>query len=94
MSSEKNRTTEPVAEEECPMCLAGTLREGSTTITLERGEATVVLKEVPANVCDVCGEAYVDEEVSAAVYEKAEEAVEADVQFDVRRWKGVRKATT
>ena len=94
MTSEKNETTEPSAEgEECPMCLAGTLREGTTTITLERGEATIVLKEVPADVCDVCGEAYVDEELSAAAYEKAEEAVEAGVQFDVRRWKGAQKAT-
>jgi YgiT-type zinc finger domain-containing protein len=75
------------------MCLAGTLRERTTTLTLERGEATVVFKEVPAEVCDVCGEALADEEVSAAAHEKAEEAVEAGVQFDVRRWNGARKAT-
>jgi YgiT-type zinc finger domain-containing protein len=94
MTSEKNKMAEPAAEsEECPMCPAGTLREGTTTLTLERGEATVVLKDVPADVCDVCGEASVEEEVSAAAHAKAEEAVEADVQFDVRRWKGAQKTT-
>jgi YgiT-type zinc finger domain-containing protein len=86
MTSKKNKTTGPSAEgEECPTCLAGTLREGTTTLTLERGEATVVLKEAPAEVCDVCGEAYVTEEVHVAVYEKAEEAVEAGAGLDVHR---------
>jgi YgiT-type zinc finger domain-containing protein len=75
------------------MCLADTLREGTTTLTLERGEATVVLKEVPAGVCDVCGEAFAEEEVSTAARERAEEAIEAGAWFDARRWKGAQKAT-
>ena len=54
---------------------------------------TIVLKEVPANVCDVCGEVFVEEEVSAAAREKAEEVVEAGAGFDVRRWKGAQKTT-
>lgn len=85
MTSEKSETTEPSAEsEECPMCLAGTLREDTVTLTLERGENTVVLEEVPTSVCDVCGEAFVEERVSKAARKKAEKAVEADVRFDVR----------
>jgi predicted XRE-type DNA-binding protein len=48
---------------------------------MERGEATIVFKDVPADVCDTCGEAYLDEDVSAAVYEEAEAAVEAGVQL-------------
>ncbi|MCS3675570.1 YgiT-type zinc finger domain-containing protein [Salinibacter ruber] len=67
MTSEKSETTEPSAEgRECPMCLAGTLREGTVTLTLECGENTIVLKEVPANVCDVCREAFMEEKVSKA----------------------------
>ena len=76
---------------QCPMCPAGTLRKasagGTTTLTMERGEATIVFKDVPADVCDTCGEAYLDEDVSAAVYEEAEAAVEAGVQFAMRRWR-------
>ena len=83
MTSEKSETDDP----QCPMCPAGTLREGTTTLTMERGEATIVFKDVPADVCDTCGEAYLDEDVSAAVYEEAEAAVEAGVQFAMRRWR-------
>lgn len=79
------------------MCPTGTLRKasagGTTTVTMERGGATIVFKNVPASVCDTCGEAYLDEDVSARVYEQAEAAVEAGVQFDVRRWDAPATAT-
>ena len=68
------------------MCPAGTLREDTTTITMERGGSTIVFKSVPADVCDTCGEAFLDEDVSADVYEQAEAAVEAGVEVDVRRY--------
>lgn len=88
MTFEKSKTEGA----QCPMCPAGTLGEGTTTLTMERDGATIVFKDVPADVCDTCGEAYLDEDVSAAVYEQAEAAVEAGVQFDVRRWRPPAKA--
>ena len=74
------------------MCPAGTLQDGTTTLTMERDGATIVFKEVPADVCDTCGEAFVDGDVSEAVYEQAEEAVAAGVQVDVRHWRSQDKA--
>ena len=73
------------------MCHAGALRKASagetTTLTMERGEATIVFKDVPADVCDACGEAFIDEDISEDAYEQAEAAVGASVQFDVRYYK-------
>ena len=69
------------------MCPAGTLQEGTTTLTMERGEATIVFKGVPADVCDACGEAFVEEEVSKDVYRQAKAAIEAGARFDVRHYK-------
>jgi YgiT-type zinc finger domain-containing protein len=74
------------------MCPAGTLKEGTTTVTMERDGATIVFKEVPADVCDTCGEAYLDEDVSARVYRQAEAAAEAGVEVDVRRYDPKTKA--
>jgi YgiT-type zinc finger domain-containing protein len=71
---------------QCPMCPVGTLREGTTTLTMERGEATIVVKEVPADVCDICGEAFIDEDASEKVYEQTEAAVENGVKVNVRRF--------
>jgi len=73
------------------MCAVGTLQEGTTTLTMGRGEATV-FKGVPADVCDVCGEAFIDEDVSEDVYEQAEAAIKAGAQFDVRYYKATEKA--
>ena len=78
---------------QCPMCHAGSLQEGATTVTMERGEATIVFKDVPAEVCEICGEAFVGEEISEDVCEQAEAAFEAGVHFDVRQWTGREKAT-
>lgn len=89
MTSERNKLTDGA---QCPVCSAGTLREGNTTLTMERGEATIVFKEVPAAVCDTCGEAFVDEEVFEEVYQEAEAAIEAGARFDVR-WYGSRPKT-
>ena len=71
---------------QCPMCPAGTLQKGATTVTMERGGATIVFKGVPADVCDTCGEAYLDEDVSADVYAQAEAAIEAGAEVEVRRF--------
>jgi len=61
---------------------------------MERGEATIVFKGVPADVCDICGEAFIGEDVSEEVYQQAESAVEAGVQFDVRSYKTPAKSAT
>ena len=78
------------------MCHAGALRKasagGTTTLTMERGEATIVFKDVPADVCDACGEAFIDEDISEDAYEQAEAAIEAGAQFDVRYYKATEKA--
>jgi len=68
----------------CVICKQGETRPGHTTVTLERGQTVVVFRNVPAQVCANCGEAYVSEDVTAQLLEAAEEAVQARVQVDVR----------
>jgi len=48
----------------CVVCKHGETRPGSTTLTLERHGGTLVVKGVPARICDNCGEAYVEEETT------------------------------
>jgi YgiT-type zinc finger domain-containing protein len=54
------------------------------TVTLERGESTIVFKGVPAQVCENCGEQYVDESVSSDLLKQAQAAVGNGVQVEVR----------
>ena len=70
----------------CVVCRNGETRKDKTTVTLERSETTLVVKGVPAEVCQNCGEAYVDEETTRRLLESAEAAVAAGVQVDVREY--------
>jgi YgiT-type zinc finger domain-containing protein len=70
----------------CVICKHGATAPGETTITLERGGTTVVIKRVPAQVCSNCGEEYVGEETTARLLRVADEAVREGVQVDVREY--------
>ncbi len=71
----------------CVVCKQGETKEGVTTVTLTRGNTTAVFKEVPAAVCENCGEAYVDEEVTKELLKEAEEIAGENVQVDVRTYR-------
>ena len=68
----------------CVICKQGETQPGHTTVTLERDRTVLVFRNVPADVCANCGEAYVSEDVTAQLLEEAEEAVQARVQVNVR----------
>lgn len=70
----------------CTICKKGTTRPGLVTVTLQRGESTVVIKEVPADVCANCGEYYLNVETSERVMRIANEAVARGVQVEVSKY--------
>ena len=70
----------------CVICKHGETQPGKTTVTLENRGATLVVKGVPARICDNCGEAYVDEEITRQLLNTAQEALRAGVQVDVREF--------
>ncbi len=70
----------------CVICKRGETRPGKTTVTLDRSGTTLVVKGVPAQICDNCGEAYVDQEITRQLTETAEAALRAGVQVDVREF--------
>ncbi|MHB1847298.1 MAG: type II toxin-antitoxin system MqsA family antitoxin [Deltaproteobacteria bacterium] len=45
----------------CVICRHGDTRPGTTTVTFHDARHTTVVNEVPAEVCENCGEAYVAE---------------------------------
>jgi YgiT-type zinc finger domain-containing protein len=71
----------------CGICRNGETEPGTTTITLERGTLTLVMKGVPAQVCSNCGEAYVDEETTRKLLETAEAEAKAGAHVEVREYK-------
>ena len=70
----------------CVICKLGETRPGRVTVALQRGDTTVVLKGVPAEVCGNCGEYYLSEEVTGIVLARAEEAVRRGAEVEILRY--------
>lgn len=60
----------------CLTCRSETA-PGFTTVTLERDGCALLFERVPAQVCPICGEADVDEEVATRLLTDAEAKVKA-----------------
>mgnify|MGYP002402961084 FL=1 len=70
----------------CIICQYGETESGTTAVTLTRGETTIVIRDVPAQICTTCGEEYVDAATGKRLSQIAEKAVNEGVQVDVRRY--------
>ena len=70
----------------CVICKEGRTHDGLTTVTLERGQTTVVIKDVPAEICENCGEYYLNEDITANVHKLAELAAKHGVEIEVLRY--------
>lgn len=70
----------------CVTCKHGETQPGKVTVTLQRGESVVVIKEVPAEVCRQCGEYYLDDRTTARVMAMAEEAVKHRAEVEILRY--------
>lgn len=70
----------------CPVCRHGETRPGVASATLERRGATLVFRNVPAEICNNCGEVFHSAEIASALLGQAEAAANAGVEIDVRKF--------
>lgn len=74
----------PTAPALCVFCRVGERRPGVTSITLTRDESAVVIRRVPAEICDSCGHAYFDSTVVDVLERIHEAAIAAGAKYAVR----------
>ena len=67
----------------CVICKQGETQPGTTIVTLTRGESIIVIKNVPADICENCGEYYLTEQISTQLLSLAEEAVARNHEVEV-----------
>lgn len=70
----------------CVICKSGETRPGEVSVTLQRNATTVIVKGVPAEVCENCGEHYLSEAISERVLAAAEEAVAKGAEVEILRF--------
>ncbi|MBM3302667.1 MAG: type II toxin-antitoxin system MqsA family antitoxin [Deltaproteobacteria bacterium] len=70
----------------CALCKHGEAKPGHVTVVLQRGDTTVIIKGVPAAVCENCGEYYLEAIITERVLSMAEEAVKKNVEVEILRF--------
>ena len=67
----------------CVICKNGETSEGKAIVTLERAGSIIVIKGVAANICNNCGEYYLDQKTTKEVLEKANDAYKKGAEIEV-----------
>jgi YgiT-type zinc finger domain-containing protein len=70
----------------CVICKQGETAPGLATVTLQRGESTIIFKQVPADVCGNCGEYYLSQDIAERLLSRAEEAVKNGAEVEILRF--------
>lgn len=68
----------------CIVCRHGQPRPGTTTVTFHRDGQTIVVNEVPADICENCGEPFVAEDTTTQLLAIAADARNIRAQILVR----------
>lgn len=71
---------------DCVICKSGKMKDGKVTVTLQRGESIIIIKSVPAMVCDNCGEYKLTEVVTRKLMNIAEDAVAKNAEIEVLQY--------
>ncbi len=69
MKTNKNITKSSV----CPIC-GGMVSKSKTTFTVDYGSGVLVVRNVPALVCDHCSDEWIDDETSAILEERVNDS--------------------
>jgi YgiT-type zinc finger domain-containing protein len=67
----------------CVICKNGETEPGTTTSTLERDSTIILVRGIPAKVCNNCGEAYIDSQTLVRLHNMSPEDSERDEDVDV-----------
>ncbi len=70
----------------CLIYQHGETKPGLVTVTLERDECIIVLKKVPAEICDNCAEYYLNDAITKQVLGKAESAIKNGAELEIIRY--------
>jgi YgiT-type zinc finger domain-containing protein len=70
----------------CVICKNGLTVNGKVTVSIQRGISTIIIKNVPAEICDNCGEYYLSEAVADSVLRIAEKAIENNPEVEILQY--------
>jgi len=70
----------------CSICRHGETKPGAATVMLQRGGTTVIIKDVPADICENCGEYYLSRTITQRTLDIAEDAARKGAEIEILRF--------
>jgi YgiT-type zinc finger domain-containing protein len=70
----------------CVICKEGDLQSRIVSVNFERDGAWLVVQNVPALVCDGCGERYFDDEITRQLLAMVKNTLKPGVSLDIRQY--------
>ena len=71
----------------CLVCKHNRFKKGTTVLPIEHGNAILLITDIPARVCENCGETYLDEETAQNVQDLANETLSGEINYAKARGK-------
>lgn len=70
----------------CVICKMGETAEGRVTVVLQRDNLSVLIKNVPAQICENCGEYYLSDEITDQVLKQAQASAARNAEVEILRF--------
>jgi YgiT-type zinc finger domain-containing protein len=70
----------------CLICKHNETFDGFATVVLNRGNSTIIVKNVPARICPNCGEYYLTAEITKSIFNIANEAIKKGAEVEIISW--------
>lgn len=73
-------------ETSCPLCRGGIKKPDVTTFTVELGFGVIVIRNVPALVCDQCGSDWIEDDIAEKLEVMIDSARKKHPVVEVANW--------
>ncbi len=71
----------------CVICKTGTTEKGKTNTMLERDGHFIIIKDIIADICTQCGEAYFDEKTTSELLRTTNDAFSKGAELEIIKMK-------
>jgi len=75
----------------CPLC-KGMIEQGQTTFTVDFGVGVIVVRDVPAQVCRLCGADWIDDDIADKLETFVNTAKQHHTMVEVTSWQATSPA--
>ena len=70
----------------CTICKCSELIKGFTNVVLNRSNSIIIIKDVPAEICENCGEYYLSSDMTKKIFKIAHDAIKKGAEVEIIKY--------